>query len=96
MHAVYDNVYSFRRPRGIEQNYFVELFLEADESMKVPSIGGLLAKMFFEQQISFTEVSTHITAISNYSMPACPNLFSTKIRFLLSYLSKFQKGMPAC
>ena len=45
-----------RRPFGTEQEYFVQLFLEYDESMKLPSVGDLLTKMFKEQKISFTEV----------------------------------------
>ena len=46
----------FRRPFGVESEYFVQLFLEMDESQKTPSIGDLLNRMFTEQDISFTEV----------------------------------------
>lgn len=46
----------YRRPFGKEQEYFVQLFLEYDESMKLPTVGELLTKMFKEQNISFTEV----------------------------------------
>jgi len=46
----------YRRPFGKEQEYFVQLFLEYDESMKLPTVGELLTKMFKEQSISFTEV----------------------------------------
>jgi len=45
-----------RRPFGTEQEYFVQLFLEYDDSMKLPTVGGLLTKMFKEQKISFTEL----------------------------------------
>ena len=47
---------SYRRPFGTEKEYFVQLFLEYDDSMKLPTVGGLLTKMFKEQKISFTEV----------------------------------------
>jgi len=47
---------SYRRPFGTEQEYFVQLFLEYDGSMKLPTVGELLTKMFKEQKISFTEV----------------------------------------
>jgi len=46
---------SYRRPFGTEQEYFVQLFLEYDESMKLPTVGDLLTKMFMEQKISFTQ-----------------------------------------
>ena len=48
--------YACRRPYGIEKEFFIQLFLEMDESMLLPSVGDLLNKMFREQQISFTEV----------------------------------------
>jgi hypothetical protein len=47
-----------RRPFGVEEEYFVQLFLEMDETQKLPSIGDLVCKMFSEQNISFTEVLT--------------------------------------
>ena len=47
---------SYRRPFGTEQEYFLWLFLEYDDSMKLPTVGDLLTKMFKEQKISFTEV----------------------------------------
>ena len=48
--------FSHRRPFGTEQEFFVQLFVEYDESLKLPSVGDLLTKMFKEQKISFTEV----------------------------------------
>ena len=45
-----------RRPFGVEQEYFVQLFLEFDEKVEIPTVGSLLRKMFLEQDISFTEV----------------------------------------
>ena len=45
-----------RRPYGKESEFFVQLFLEMDESQKTPSIGDLLDRMFAEQNISFVEV----------------------------------------
>ncbi len=46
----------FRRPFGIEPEYFVQLFLEVSESPEPAKLGSLLNKMFEEQNISFTEV----------------------------------------
>ena len=40
----------------MENEYFVQLFLEVDDTQKLPSIGDLMDKMFTEQKISFTEV----------------------------------------
>ena len=34
----------------------MQLFLEMDDSQKLPTVGDLLNKMFSEQKISFTEV----------------------------------------
>ena len=49
--------FSNRRPFGIEDEFFVQLFLEPDESLKLPpTVGQLLNKMFKEQNISFTTV----------------------------------------
>ncbi len=45
-----------RRPFGVEEEYFVQLFLEMDDTQKLPSIGDLVDKMFTEQNISFTKV----------------------------------------
>ncbi len=42
----------------MEEEYFVQLFLEIEEkSSKVPTVGDLLTKMFSEQHISFTQVT---------------------------------------
>ena len=48
--------YSFRRPFGVEQEYFVQLFVEHDASLKLPTVGDLLGRMFKEQKIRFTKV----------------------------------------
>ena len=48
-----------RRPFGTEPEFFVQLFVEFDESLKIPTIDTLLQRMFKEQQISFAEVSHH-------------------------------------
>ena len=45
-----------RRPYGIEPEYFVQLFVDYDESLKLPTVGDLMKKMFREQDITFTEV----------------------------------------
>ena len=47
-----------RRPFGTEPEFFIQLFVEPDESLRVPTIEILLKKMFKEQQISFAEVNT--------------------------------------
>ena len=46
-----------RRPFGTEPEFFIQLFVEPDESLGVPTIEILLKKMFQEQQISFASVS---------------------------------------
>lgn len=45
-----------RRPFGVEQEYFVKLFVEHDDSLKVPTVRDLLIRMFKEQKIHFTKV----------------------------------------
>ena len=46
----------YRRPVGVEQEYFVQLFVEHNESLKLPTVGELLEIMFKEQKIRFTKV----------------------------------------
>lgn len=46
----------YRRPFGVEQEYFVQLFVEHNESLKLPTVGELLEIMFKEQKIRFTKV----------------------------------------
>ena len=55
----------------MECEYFVQLFLENDESMQLPSVEDLLNRMFSEQSISFTEVSTSIVLLANLNSMAC-------------------------
>ena len=45
-----------RRPYGTEPEFFVQLFVEFDESLKTPTVETMLHKMFREQQISFANV----------------------------------------
>lgn len=45
-----------RRPYGEEPEYFVQLFVDYDESLKLPTVGVLMKKMFREQDITFTQV----------------------------------------
>ena len=45
-----------RRPFGTEPEFFVQLFVEFDESLKTPTVEILLQRMFKEQQITFAEV----------------------------------------
>ena len=40
----------------MEDEYFVQLFVEYDESVKLPTIGDLLKRMFKDQKILFTKV----------------------------------------
>ena len=49
----------FRRPFGVEGEFFVQLFLESEaNSDAIPSISDMLHRMFTEQDLSFTKVST--------------------------------------
>ena len=45
-----------RRPFGTEPEFFVQLFVEFDETLKTPTVEILLQRMFTEQQISFANV----------------------------------------
>ena len=45
-----------RRPFGTEPEFFVQLFVEFDETLKTPTVEILLHRMFKEQQITFAEV----------------------------------------
>jgi ubiquitin thioesterase CYLD len=49
-----------KRPFGTEPEFFVQLFVEFDESLKIPTIDTLLQRMFKEQQISFAEVPSKL------------------------------------
>lgn len=49
-------IFLVRRPFGVEDEYFVQLFVEHDESLKLPTIGELLKRMFKDQNILFTKV----------------------------------------
>ena len=42
----------------MENEYFVQLFVEQDKSLKLPTVGDLLGRMFIEQKIRFTKVNT--------------------------------------
>ena len=50
----------YRRPFGVEQEYIVQLFVEHDQSLKLPTVGNLLEIMFKEQKIRFTKVLYNI------------------------------------
>ena len=46
-----------RRPFGVEEEFFVQLFFEMDPNQKeIPTTEKLIVKMFCEQKISFTRV----------------------------------------
>ena len=49
-------MWSCRRPQGEEQEFFVQLFMEPDPSLSLPSISNLISRMFLEQSIKFSEV----------------------------------------
>ena len=40
----------------MEREYFVQLFVERDESLKLPTIEDLLKEMFKEQKLLFAKV----------------------------------------
>ena len=48
---------NYRRPFGVDKDFFVQLFVELDPSLKLPTVGELLKRMFKEQQISLTKVT---------------------------------------
>ena len=45
----------------MEQEYFVQLFVEHNKSLKLPTVGELLEIMFKEQKIRFTKVPERFT-----------------------------------
>ena len=46
-----------RRPQGEEGEFFVQLFMEPFEGLRLPNIETLLRRMFKEQHIEFGQVS---------------------------------------
>ena len=50
-------IHIYRRPFGVEQEFFVQLFVEPDPNIKLPTVGILITMMFKEQNISFTKVN---------------------------------------
>ena len=48
---------NYRRPFGVEPEFFVPLFVEPDPNLKLPTVGELLKRMFKDQQISFKKVN---------------------------------------
>ncbi len=51
-----NTIINYRRPFGVEQEFFVQLFVEHDPNLRLPYVGDLLRKMLLEQHISFTKV----------------------------------------
>ena len=49
-------VFGHRRPSGIDEEFFVQLFVEPEETAPVVDTQRLLSKMFQEQRITFTKV----------------------------------------
>ena len=66
-----------RRPFGVEQEFFVQLFVEHDPNLRVPTVGDLLRRMFIEQHITFTKVFYCCTVESIY----VPSNSSIKLMF---------------
>ena len=52
-----------RRPFGVEKEFHIQLFVEHDPSLKVPTVGELLKRMFKEMHISFKKVLYHVTLL---------------------------------
>ena len=46
----------YRRPSGIDEEFFVQLFVEPDKDKPAVNTQTLLSKMFQEQNITFTKV----------------------------------------
>ena len=49
-------VLNYRRPSGIDKEFFVQLFVEPDKDEPTMDTQRLLSKMFQEQNITFVEV----------------------------------------
>ena len=65
------NINYYRRPFGVEQEFFIQLFFEIDpNNTEVPKTDKLLTQMFHEQLISFTRVRLHSWSID--SLPLLP------------------------
>ena len=45
-----------RRPSGIDKEFFIQLFVEPEESEPAVNTQRLLSKMFQEQNITFVQV----------------------------------------
>ena len=80
----------------MEQEYFVQLFLEFDERVKIPTVGYLLRKMFLEQNISFTEVLVcHLTAcmcIGVHNIGPCPHFMGHCMQNYIVLLTSCSHG----
>ena len=51
---------NYRRPSGIDKEFFVQLFVEPDKDEPATNTQRLLSKMFQEQNINFVEVCSRI------------------------------------
>ena len=51
---------NYRRPSGIDKEFFVQLFVEPDKDEPAANTQRLLTKMFQEQNINFVEVCSKI------------------------------------
>ena len=47
---------NYRRPSGIDKEFFVQLFVEPDEEESAVNTQRLITKMFQEQNITFMQV----------------------------------------
>ena len=95
----YNDTFLVRRPFGEEPEYFVQLFLDYDESLKLPTVGQLMMKMFREQDITFTQVQIcyiHICSgvTTNWSSQTPSKLLIQVPRFGKQYKT-YEKIIPA-
>ena len=50
------HVVVYRRPSGVDKEFFVQLFIEPDKDDTAVNTQRLLHKMFWEQNITFVQV----------------------------------------
>lgn len=78
------DLFFYRRPFGIDKEYFVPLFFQLDfKRTELPRTEKLIAQMFKEQNISFTHVRNNCIII--IGIPS----FSFLVRSLLNCFYKF-------
>jgi hypothetical protein len=63
----------------VEQEYFIQLFVEPDNTQNVATVGDLLRKMFKEQNICFTKVQAPMCVESTCMIFRKSGSFAIKI-----------------